>query len=299
MEAELRRRRRRVGDEGATFMCRKGSGHLPLQRGTPRRRWSHRFSGRRDGRARRHRRRDAGSIRRSRRRSAARRRRRRSPGRRGPIRRAARRGRRCPSVARSSAVALGDVAGQRVERERASRAARRRRRCPRRGVRRRRAPSRRSARGRRRSHPVARRPLGEDAGQLAAVEQQVVGPLQRRRRRRRTARAASSAAEPTRWVSCVRVRRHVAEQQRHEQVRAWRCVPAPVEAPSPGDLVVGDEHGAVAGVARLDGGEQVGVRAARHRRRGDGPSGAATVPRARCFRVRSSTPTLSAVLRRS
>ena len=42
MEAELRRRRRRVGDEGATFMCPRLVVGSALRRGTAARRWSQR-----------------------------------------------------------------------------------------------------------------------------------------------------------------------------------------------------------------------------------------------------------------
>ena len=87
-----------------------------------------------------------------------------------------------------------------------------------------------------------RRSLGEDAGHLATVEQEVVRPLQHHVHARNARRgAASSAAIPTRWVSCGGWARHVEEQQRHEQVRPRRCVPASVEPASAGDLVVGDE----------------------------------------------------------
>ena len=89
---------------------------------------------------------------------------------------------------------------------------------------------------------------------------------------------------PTRRVSSSRVRRHVVEQDRHQQVGARRRVPAPVEAAPPGGLVVGDEHGAV-GRAVGGGRQQVGVRAAGHRRRARRSSRPAT-PGRRALRGR-------------
>ena len=92
---------------------------------------------------------------------------------------------------------------------------------------------------------AGRRALGEDAGQLALVDEQVVGPLQadvdagelagtRRPRRGRRAGSARSGAVG-----------HVVEQHRHQQVGAGRGVPPPVEPAPAGRLVVGDEHAAV------------------------------------------------------
>ena len=71
---------------------------------------------------------------------------------------------------------------------------------------------------------------------------------------------AATAARPTRWVSSDGFDGHLAEQQRHQQVGARGRLPAPVEAPASGGLVVGDEHAAV-GRTVGGGGDEVGVRA--------------------------------------
>ena len=142
-------------------------------------------------------------------------------------RRAARRAPAWPSVASARPVRPGRCRPAAGRRRRASPRARRAGRCRRRAWR---APS--GAQPTLSPMPTTtygragcRRRLGEHAGQLASVEQQVVRPLQRRRRPRRPSRrgVAAASADPLRQL--VEVRRHVAEQQRDEQVGARRRVP--------------------------------------------------------------------------
>ncbi len=103
--------------------------------------------------------------------------------------------------------------------------------------------------------------LGEHAGQLAAVDQQVVRPLEHRAdpgdRGAGLGRGQGDAPG-----ELVGHRRHVAEQDRHEQVRARRRVPAAVQPAAPGGLVAGGQHAVVGRPADRGRGE-VDVRASR------------------------------------
>ena len=93
--------------------------------------------------------------------------------------------------------------------------------------------------------------LGEDAGQLAAVERARRSATSARRALRDGAPAhASTAASPTAAGEVARRLGHVAEQDRDQQVGAGRRVPSPVEPAAPGGLVAGHQHRAV-GSARV------------------------------------------------
>ena len=122
-------------------------------------------------------------------------------------------------------------------------------------------------------------------------------------------RHASSAAKRDASGQLVRLRRHVAEQDRDQQVRAGRRRPTAVEPAAAGRLVVGDQHGAV-GRAVGAAAEQIGVGAAglgdtcrrasrrrpptRRRRRRPTPSDAA--PARGPSSLPGTPPTLAAVL---
>ena len=186
-------------------------------------------------------------------------------------RRAARRGRRRRAWPDRARYRSATVDGERVERDQDRAAARRATPMP--------SPRRRRAVGRPADvEPDAdddragrRRSLGQDAGQLAPVEQQVVRPLQRhvarpadRRhepRRRRRARRAASAAAGTSGTS-----RNSSDTSRLAPGGASQ---RPVEAAAAGGLVVGDEHRAVAGGAVLERRRADRRSCCRSRRRGE------------------------------